>query len=592
MFCRACSTENAVGAPRCRRCGVLLPVHSVNVSHRGSGESASPSGEGSFAAASILPAARAYSLIDSLSMAPDGSIRAQVDEDRVLFYRPAAGNNDIYRLQGVLGQGGLGVVFLGTDTRTGHLVAVKRPVFAPGTRRHHVEDLMQEGMSAARVRHPNVVRIVDCGIDHEGPYLVTELIDGPDLSRVIKESGALEERRVFRIMLALCHAVGAAHAAGLMHRDIKPSNVVQDAQDRPHVLDFGLARSMLEIRVDEAGRFLGTPGYIAPEQARNASRADHRADIYSLGVTCYVMLSGHAPQPLDFAKVPEQWRMLLSRATHSDPDVRHANCAELMRDVLSVALPATGQCICCAAPLDERNGCPSCGANLGFACPACGQITRLDRPECASCRRSVRRSATLACSQSFAKALLASGHIDEAETVWQQASDIGEPDPGPCLSPLSAWQLEQHWLQDRARRADLAYQEALRTESTQGPFAAIAAYHRAALLDRRLHGAYLNCLALVNPAALPVEGEAPISDRDLQDAIYKGDEVTANRYYRERERQVQLAVAAGNTDGAAILPEIDKQRQKIAARWRTRTLLFFIALVVFYGGYLLLGIFG
>ena len=110
----------------------------------------------------------------------------------------------------------------------------------------------------------------------------------------------------------------------------------------------------------------------------------------------------------------------------------------------------------------------------------------------------------------------------------------------------------------------------------------MVAFHDASKLDKSYEPAYLNCLAWVNPAALPDEGEAPLSEGDLLRAVYSGDDVTANRYYREREKSVQLAMAAGNKTAHAILPEIDRQRKRIARRWKIRTLLIMGALIGLY----------
>ncbi|MBK9975815.1 MAG: protein kinase [Planctomycetes bacterium] len=533
-------------------------------------------------AENLLPGAREYSLIDSMSMAPDGSLRAQVDEDRVLFYRPAAGTGDAYRLEGVLGQGGLGVVFRGVDTSNGKAVAVKRPLFAPGTRRNQVEDLLREGLAAAQVSHPNVLRTLDANIDSEGPFLVTELIDGPDLSRVVKEHGALDEQRAARILMALCHAMGNAHASGLIHRDLKPSNVVLDARDKPYILDFGLARSMLDVRVDEAGRFLGTPGYVAPEQARNAARADHRADIYSLGVTMYVMLTAKPPQPLEIDALPEHWQLPLGRATHPDPAVRQLNCFELARDLLAACAPKAGICICCNGSLAVSNLCPHCGLDVSLPCPACGAPNRPDAVHCAACRREVRQSAAQACKQSFAMALRNANHLVNAQSCFDWAMADAGPDPGPKLMGLAQLRQEQTTLHQRTYAARLAFSRAQSIQAERGEFAALVAFHDAAKLDKSYEPAYLNCLAWVNPAALPDEGEAPLSEGDLQRAVYSGDDVTANRYYREREKSVQLAMAAGNTSAHRILPEIDRQRKRIARRWKIRTLLIMGALIGLY----------
>ncbi|HEY5090431.1 MAG TPA: serine/threonine-protein kinase, partial [Polyangia bacterium] len=206
-----------------------------------------------------------------------------------------------YKVLRKIGEGGMGTVYAGEHVEIGKGVAIKILHPAYSTQSDLVERFRREARAASRIGHPNIIDVTDFGSTEDGcAYFVMEHLDGIDLADVLSHERRLAPGRCCQIAIQICRALSAAHAAGVIHRDLKPENiflVARDGQaDFVKVLDFGIARSMGRARrLTNPGVAMGTPEYMAPEQAEGGA-VDQRSDIFSVGALIYEMVSGSPPQ--------------------------------------------------------------------------------------------------------------------------------------------------------------------------------------------------------------------------------------------------------------------------------------------------------
>ncbi|HZN77242.1 MAG TPA: serine/threonine-protein kinase [Micromonosporaceae bacterium] len=203
-----------------------------------------------------------------------------------------------YRLRHPLGRGGMGTVWLATDEVLHRDVAVKEMVPPPGLSTEERASLhrrsRREARAAARLNHPNVVRVYDIVDSGDAPWIVMEYVPARSLHEVIRQDGPLSPARVATIGLAVLEALRAAHHAGVMHRDVKPGNVLLADNGRIVLTDFGLATVPDEATVTRVGLVLGSPSFIPPERARGEPGGPW-SDMWSLGATLFAAVEGHAP---------------------------------------------------------------------------------------------------------------------------------------------------------------------------------------------------------------------------------------------------------------------------------------------------------
>jgi eukaryotic-like serine/threonine-protein kinase len=301
-----------------------------------------------------------------------------VEEEDIARLGTSVGN---YRLDRILGRGGMGTVYSGEHIYIKKAVAVKilHPQFA--RYQEAIHRFLREARAASAINHPNIVDVTDFGILTDGPvYFVMEFLEGKSLEDVIERDGAVELHRALNIANQIALALEAAHSHGIIHRDLKPDNIMllkrpgrrdlvrmspdqswiterEESYDFVKVLDFGIAKSLIpdELSAETVqGAVFGTPEYMSPEAARG-EEVDHRADVYSLGVILFDMLCGRPPfeaaqssevlamhinkappTPRDFAphrEITEMAEQVMLKAMEKDPGRRYQDMTEFRHDL-------------------------------------------------------------------------------------------------------------------------------------------------------------------------------------------------------------------------------------------------------------------
>jgi serine/threonine-protein kinase len=206
-----------------------------------------------------------------------------------------------YRLEAVIGRGGMSTVYRAFDTVLERPVAIKLMHREIATDSDQLERFRREARSVAQLNHPHVVSVIDAGEEPDAdepelgtPYIVLEYVDGETLKGLIRRAGPLEIPQALAYAIEIARALGAAHERRIVHRDVKPHNVLIDPEGGAKITDFGIARSLSEEGLTQAGRVLGTTDYVSPEQALGQP-VTPQSDLYSLGVVLYEMLTGDVP---------------------------------------------------------------------------------------------------------------------------------------------------------------------------------------------------------------------------------------------------------------------------------------------------------
>ena len=262
-----------------------------------------------------------------------------------------------YRVERVLGSGGMGMVVAARHIELGQRVALKLMLKEAMADPAHAERFLREARAAVQLQSAHTARVLDVGRLANGePFMVMEYLEGEDLDELLHRTGTLPPHRAVDLMMQVCEAFAEAHALGMIHRDIKLKNLflTKTVDGRPFVkvLDFGLAKQIgvgqKDISLTATSAVFGSPQYMSPEQMRSAKDVDARSDIWSIGVCLYELLTGRVPfdanglaeicamvlkdpvpPPSQFAPVPPDLEAVVMQALEKDPSKRFQTVAEL-----------------------------------------------------------------------------------------------------------------------------------------------------------------------------------------------------------------------------------------------------------------------
>jgi serine/threonine protein kinase len=299
-----------------------------------------------------LPAGAAGNLCPKCQRTPTGIASPPTPSDSAPPAPPAAQIAEFFpqlEIFELLGHGGMGMVYKARQINLDRMVALKilspelssQPAFA--------ERFSREAKALARLHHTNIVSVYDFG--RAGPYyyFLMEYVDGVDLHTLIRRK-EIQPPEALRVGVEICRALQFAHEEGIVHRDIKPGNILLDSKGRVKMADFGLAKLVAGdgarlSNLTRATGIMGTPQYMAPEQIERPSEVDRRADLYSLGVILYEMLTGELPLgrfPLPSQKARTDIRLdrVVLRALEKEPLLRYQQAGEILADLESLSAPA------------------------------------------------------------------------------------------------------------------------------------------------------------------------------------------------------------------------------------------------------------
>lgn len=272
-----------------------------------------------------------------------------------------------YRVDRLLGEGGMGVVVAAMHMQLDQMVALKFMRRDAWTNPEIVSRFEREARSAVRLKSEHVARIIDVGrLDSGSPYIVMEYLEGQDLSSLIQQQRSLPVAVAADFVIQACDAISEAHSLGIVHRDLKPGNLflahTSHGQQAIKVLDFGISKTQAggDASMTRTQAVMGSPGYMSPEQMRSTKAVDGRSDVWSLGVILYELISGrppfdadtftalcvkvsmdpHPPLPAFPSAIPAGFEAVVNRALEKDPARRFQSAVELAQALAPFANPA------------------------------------------------------------------------------------------------------------------------------------------------------------------------------------------------------------------------------------------------------------
>jgi eukaryotic-like serine/threonine-protein kinase len=247
-----------------------------------------------------------------------------------------------YRIEGRLGVGGMSTVHLAFDNRLERSVAIKLLAEHLADDPTFVSRFRREALAAARLVHPNIVQVFDFGFDsgHHQHFIVMEHVSGNSCAELLRDHGHLDVPQAIDIVTQACRGLDYAHRNGVVHRDVKPGNLLVSDSDVVKLADFGIARATDQSSITQVGSVLGTAAYLSPEQARG-DEAGPQADLYSLGVVTYQLISGRLPY---------------EAASLSELALKQQRESPIPLDELNPGVPPTlAQAVALALAIDQRD---------------------------------------------------------------------------------------------------------------------------------------------------------------------------------------------------------------------------------------------
>ena len=321
MVCPQCSHENSAELVQCEKCATPLPISDLTLATGGEGWSR-PVADAIVSQASLVP------------LTPGSSLGTR------------------YEILRLLGQGGMGAVYLAHDRELDRKVALKVIRADMAANPEILKRFKQELILARQITHRNVIRIFDLAQAENIKFITMELVEGEDLQAVLRRKKKLDPAEAANIMAQVCRALEAAHGEGVIHRDLKPQNIMLDKMGRVYVMDFGIARSITASGMTQTGALIGTPDYMSPEQAKGLP-LDARSDLFTVGIIFYEILSGTTPFNADTTMgklwkrtsepprplieldktIPAELSDIVKKCLEIDPDKRFASASELLHTI-------------------------------------------------------------------------------------------------------------------------------------------------------------------------------------------------------------------------------------------------------------------